>query len=159
MRRGRKPIGGYTPAWCLSIENERKGMKLNRRQFLVLSACAAGGCVSPGEGGGVAAGKAETVNAGPAGLFATDGVYSNFSARGFFIVRHGGRLFALSAICTHRKCALAAEPDGSLYCRCHGSTFDRGGHVTKGPARRDLPVLSAYTNEQGQFVVSVPTEY
>ena len=114
--------------------------------------------MSPGVGGGGVTAKTETVNAGPVGLFAADGVYGNFSARGFFIVRHGDRLFALSAVCTHRKCAVAAEPDGSFYCRCHGSTFDPNGRVTKGPASRDLPLLSAYTNEQLQFLVNVPSE-
>ena len=95
------------------------------------------------------------MNAGPASSYAGEGVYSNFRDRGFFVIRQGDKLFALSAICTHRKCTLAAEPDRSFYCKCHGSTFDPGGHVTKGPAKRDLPVLATFTNEQGQLVVDV----
>ena len=75
---------------------------------------------------------------------------------GFFIVRRGATLFALSAICTHRKCKLTAELDRSFYCNCHGSTFDPAGHVTQGPARRDLPVLTTVTDERGQLLVTIP---
>jgi len=51
---------------------------------------------------------------------------------------------------------LTVERDRSFYCKCHGSTFDPDGHVTEGPARRDLPLLPAYTNEQGQLIVNIP---
>lgn len=92
-------------------------------------------------------------NAGPAGDYARDGVYTRFRDQGFFIVRQGGKLFALSSICTHRKCKLTAEPDHSFFCECHSSTFDPDGHVTKGPARRDLPTYSAVVDENGQLLV------
>ena len=88
--------------------------------------------------------------------YAKDGVYSGFVARGFFVVRRGDKLFALSAICTHRKCQLTAELDHSFYCKCHGSTFDPAGRVTEGPAKRDLPVLPTATNSEGQLLVRVP---
>jgi len=71
-------------------------------------------------------------------------------------VRRGPDLFALSAICTHRKCKLDAEPDKTFYCPCHGSTFDANGHVTKGPARRDLPVLATSIDENGRLLVTAP---
>jgi Rieske Fe-S protein len=133
-------------------------MKLNRREFLILAAGLAGGCETVNEGGGRAASPERIVNAGPATNYAADGVYSNFRDQGFFVVRQGSKMFALSAICTHRKCALSVEPDRSFYCKCHGSTFDAGGHVTQGPAKRDLPVLSAYTNDRGQLIVDVPAK-
>jgi Rieske Fe-S protein len=128
-------------------------MKLNRRQFLILTAGVVAGCktgdnpVSNGE---------RIVNAGSASNFAADGVYNHFRDEGFFVVRQGDKLFALSSYCTHRKCKLAAESDRSFYCKCHGSTFDPRGHVTEGPAKRDLPVIPTYTNEQGQLVVKIP---
>ena len=100
-------------------------------------------------------GGQHAVNAGPAGSYAAEGVYTAFRDQGFFIIRQGEKLFALSAICTHKKCKLNAEPDRSFYCPCHGSTFDPGGRVTEGPAERDLPVLDTATNETGQLVVSV----
>src|SRR5258707_10506076 len=108
------------------------------------------------DGAGPSLNTQRVVNAGLASNYAADGVYTDFGDRGFFVVRRGDKLFALSAICTHRKCKLAAEPDRSFYCKCHGSTFDPVGHVTKGPAKRDLPMFSTSMNEQGQLVVTVP---
>ena len=136
---------------CLSIEGR---MKLNRRQFLLLTAGLAAGCKT-GNDDGHAAGAERIVNAGAASQFAADGVYGNYRDQGFFVIRQGGKLFALSAICTHRQCKLNAEPDRSFYCKCHGSTFDPNGHVTAGPARRDLPRLPAFPNAQGELLVKV----
>ena len=130
--------------------------KLSRREFLVLAAGLAGGCQTANKRSGTAMSRERIVHVGPASNYVAEGVYSGFRNQGFFVVRQGEKLFALSAICTHRKCALSAEPDHSFYCKCHGSTFDAGGHVTRGPANRDLPVLSAQTTPQGQLVVAVP---
>ncbi|MGO8838567.1 MAG: ubiquinol-cytochrome c reductase iron-sulfur subunit [Limisphaerales bacterium] len=84
-----------------------------------------------------------------------DGVYTRFRDPGFFIVRRGANLFALSAVCTHRKCRLDAGPDETFHCPCHGSTFDPDGKVTKGPARRNLPLLAVMTNEKGDLLVKL----
>lgn len=127
-------------------------MIINRRQFLLLTAGLAAGCMTNDN---PAANGERIINAGAVSNFAADGIYSNFHDLGFFVIRKGEKLFALSAICTHRKCKLTAEPDRSFYCKCHGSTFDPAGHVTTGPARRDLPMLPTYTNEQGQLIVNV----
>jgi len=131
-------------------------MIISRRQFLLLTAGLATGCQAVNDDRHATGSQARTVNAGPVGNFAKAGVYHNFRDLGFFVIRRGDQLFALSAICTHRKCKLTAEPDQSFYCPCHGSTFDSTGQVTEGPARRDLPVLSTTTNEQGQLMVVVP---
>jgi Rieske Fe-S protein len=129
-------------------------MNLTRREFLLLTAGMVAGCKAVD--GNSTTSQEHLVNAGPVGNYATDGVYKTFRDQGFFIIRRGDKLFAISAICTHRKCKLTAEPDRSFYCPCHGSTFDPAGHVTAGPARRDLPILPTDTNEQGQLVVNVP---
>ena len=129
-------------------------MNLTRREFLLLSAGMVAGCKAVD--GSATASQEHMVNAGPVADYAADGVYGNFRDQGFFIIRRGNQLFALSAICTHRKCKLSAEPDRSFYCPCHGSTFDPTGHVTDGPARRDLPTLPTDTNLQGQLIVNVP---
>jgi cytochrome b6-f complex iron-sulfur subunit len=107
-------------------------------------------------GGDSAASQERLVDAGPVTNFASNGVYNAFRNQGFFVIRNSEELFALSAICTHKKCKLAAEPDHSFYCACHGSTFDSGGRVTRGPAKRDLPVLSAFANESGHLLVKAP---
>src|SRR5207237_5649233 len=81
------------------------------------------------------------VDAGPVAQYAQDGVYDQFRDAGVFVIRREQTLFALSSVCTHRGCKVRAQADGSFSCKCHGSTFDRDGHVTKGPAKRDLPRL------------------
>ena len=131
-------------------------MNMNRREFLILTAALAAGCHSMDDAGLAATGRERVVNAGPADNYAADGVYPAFLNQGFFIVRRGGKLSALSAICTHRKCKIDAESDRSFHCPCHGSTFDPNGHVTRGPARRDLPVFATSVNENGQLLVTVP---
>lgn len=130
-------------------------MNLNRRQFLMLTAGFVAGCSSVESGENSAAAREWVVNAGPAGDYAADGVYSRFRDEGFFVIRKDGKLFALSAFCTHRKCKLIAETDRSFYCQCHGSTFDPNGKVTKGPAKLNLPILPVFSDESGQLLVKV----
>jgi Rieske Fe-S protein len=122
---------------------------------LLLTAGLAAGCKSADESGGSAKNTDQIFNAGSAANFAADGVYNNFRDAGFFVIRRDGKLSVLSAFCTHRKCKLTAEPDRSFYCKCHGSTFDPNGHVTQGPARRDLPALPSFENEKGELLVEI----
>jgi Rieske Fe-S protein len=131
---------------------------LDRRDFLILSASFLAGCsLTPGSAQ-ASSQKERVVDAGPASDYAKDGVYATFAEHGFFIVRRGTELFALSATCTHRKCKLEAEADHSFYCKCHGSTFDPGGHVTKGPAKVDLPSFSITTDQMNHLLVKLPAK-
>jgi Rieske Fe-S protein len=128
---------------------------MNRRDFLLVSlaAAAAAGCQTIGGGSGSTA--ATTYDAGPAAQYSADGVYSNFRDVGFFIIRRGGTLEALSSICTHRQCKLEAQPDHSFYCPCHGSEFDPSGRVTDGPAVVNLPVYESHIDTAGHLIVTV----
>lgn len=123
---------------------------------MILTAAAVAGCSTTPPGAILSAPKTRLINAGPAANYAADGVYTRFRNQGFFVIRTGEKLFALSAICTHKKCRLTAEPDHSFNCPCHGSTFDAGGHVTEGPAKRDLPMLSTFIDETGNLLVKAP---
>ena len=127
-------------------------MSISRREFLVLTAAAVG-CGSLNV---IASDSpAQTVDAGPAGNYAAEGVYDAYKDLGFFIVRRGGKLFALSSICTHRNVTLKAQADCTFYCKRHGSTFAPNGDVTKGPAKRNLPVLTTSVNGAGHLLVKV----
>ena len=145
-------------------------MHVNRRELIVLSGVSAAalglGCQASGGGGETKTSSASplapaaaptasgaTVDAGPASAYAADGVYARFRDRGFFLVRRGDQLLALSSICTHRTCPVSAQADGSFQCTCHGSTFDPQGHVTKGPATKDLPVLPVVVDAQSGHVL------
>ena len=128
-------------------------MRCNRREFVILGCAAAAGCTgSAGENAPIRF-RQVSIDAGPATEYAGDGVYDRFRDRGFFVIRRGTSLQVLSAICTHRACKLRAEPDRTFYCKCHGSTFDPGGHVTEGPARRNLPILPSSVEPDGHLWV------
>ena len=65
-----------------------------------------------------------------------------------------GRYTALSAICTHQRCVV--NPAGAGFrCPCHGSTYDRGGRNTGGPASRPLARFAA-EREGEDVVVTLP---
>jgi Rieske Fe-S protein len=131
--------------------NEIEGM--NRRQFLILAAaCAA---VTNATSVYATSHAEQVIDAGPLSKYSSDGLYEDFRDLGFFVIRKGDKLIALSSSCTHRKCTLKAERDRSFYCKCHGSTFDAGGKVTEGPATRNVPALPTI-NEKGHLLVKVP---
>jgi len=126
------------------------GMSINRRQFLTMTAAAVmvTDCLAPASDG-------QVVDAGPVGNYAADGVYDAYRSLGFFVVRKGDKISAISSYCTHKRVTLTARHDCSFYCKRHGSTFDPGGHVTKGPAKLDLPVLATSVNGAGHLLVTV----
>jgi Rieske Fe-S protein len=126
---------------------------MNRREFLILAAAAA--AVSNPKSSCARNAAERLIDAGPLSNYASDGLYEEFRDLGFFVIREGEKLIALSSNCTHRKCKLIAERDHTFYCKCHGSTFDPGGKVTQGPATRDLPTLPTI-NEKGHLLVKVP---
>jgi nitrite reductase/ring-hydroxylating ferredoxin subunit len=69
------------------------------------------------------------------------------------VIRHGlrpvavhrdeeGRIHRMSAVCPHLKCVVGWNDSEKTWdCPCHGSRFDRRGHVINGPAYRDLTHL------------------
>jgi Rieske Fe-S protein len=130
---------------------EKANNRIDRREFLMLAAAA------------IAAPKAAVdnshterlIDAGPMSDYASEGVYDRFRDQGFFVIRSGTKLIALSAYCTHRKCKLRAESDHSFYCSCHGSTFDPNGRVTAGPAKRDLAALPTIAGPKGHLLVKI----
>jgi Rieske Fe-S protein len=125
---------------------------LNRRQFLILAAA----CAGVAHPASVYASRPEQlIDAGLLSKYSSDGLYEGFRDLGFFVIRKGDKLIALSSYCTHRKCVLKAEHDHSFYCKCHGSTFDPGGKVTEGPAIRNLPALPTVI-DKGHLLVKVP---
>ncbi|MEP6670751.1 MAG: Rieske 2Fe-2S domain-containing protein [Chthoniobacter sp.] len=141
----------------MSADPSPECCQIDRRGFLLLTATAvvAAGCEAVHSGSNPAPGSARVVDAGPASGYANEGVYAQYRALGFFLVRRGSQFTALSSLCTHRHCKLDAEADHTFYCPCHGSTFDPTGKVTEGPAKRPLPVFATSTDARGHLLVTV----
>ena len=65
----------------------------------------------------------------------------------------GGRVFALSTICSHLGCLVEWAPDrGHLACPCHRASFDLEGNVLEGPPPRPLRTFLVSV-EDGRVVV------
>ena len=134
-------------------------MQVNRREVIIAATTSAitgllVGCADNDAAPGfnpVPAGA--TVDIGTSEEYPHDGKYYQFLNRGIVLTRLNGNLSAMSAVCTHRRCALNLETDGSYHCKCHGSTFDAAGKVTEGPAKRDLPMLAIVTSNAGKLLV------
>jgi Rieske Fe-S protein len=60
-----------------------------------------------------------------------------------WVVRHGDKVTAFSAVCPHLGCSVNAQPDGGFSCPCHTSAFDPQGKKKSGPAPRDMDTLES----------------
>ena len=59
-----------------------------------------------------------------------------------YIIKEGGKLKALSAICTHLGCPVPWDPGRNEFvCPCHGGTYSADGTHISGPPRRSLDSL------------------
>ncbi len=69
-----------------------------------------------------------------------------------YILRDAKGLYAISAVCTHLGCTV--NKNGENYeCPCHGSRFNNGGYVLKGPAQFPLERLELSLSDDGKVVV------
>jgi cytochrome b6-f complex iron-sulfur subunit len=58
------------------------------------------------------------------------------------VTRFGGKLYAMTAACTHQQCTVQPAPGEVLHCPCHGSVFQLDGSLQSppvGPAVTPLP--------------------
>ena len=129
---------------------------------LTAAAAACAGCPLFALGAGAAADNAGKAAKAPVDVGRPEdlkeGITERWSADGFFVVRRGDRVFAVSSTCTHKKVRLVVSGKGgdanaSLKCPRHGSGFDAEGHVTKAPARKPLPRYAVQLNDDGHLVV------
>ena len=118
---------------------------LPRRRFLVrMGGCLVAlgldlGCSSDAMGedtpeatGSAAVGNVATVPVGSLRFVA---------GKSLVLGRDGGGLYAMTSVCTHRRCDMSRSGSVSsagLSCGCHGSTFSTNGEVLSGPAPQPL---------------------
>ncbi len=124
----------------MAIDYDREKQELTRRNFLSLSA---NGLTFLGVAGALGlCGKFfwPNVSYGPPSKFSIgkptnfpDGAKQNIADQKVSIIRHGDQIGAISMVCQHLGCTVAASPTG-YDCPCHGSKYDDMGNVTHGPA-------------------------
>ncbi|MFC1792603.1 ubiquinol-cytochrome c reductase iron-sulfur subunit [Planctomycetota bacterium] len=69
--------------------------------------------------------------------------------------RGGGKLSAVSAICTHKGCNVNYDMKlGRIVCPCHGSQYSLEGQIIKGPSELPLKQYNVETDD-GQIVISL----
>lgn len=130
--------------------------EINRRQFVLGVATAAAACYLCGGGNSAEAADTNpppTVDAGPISGYAQDGVYDTYAKTGrLLIYREGGKIYASTASCTHKKVMLKVV-DGQVRCPAHGSRFDNNGAPTKGPAAVPLVRYAVQINADKHLVI------
>lgn len=71
-----------------------------------------------------------------------------------FIFRNGRGFQAISAICTHLRCIVRHNAEGTFSCPCHGSRFDEKGRVIGGPAPKPLDWFSFSQKRDGTLILN-----
>lgn len=69
-----------------------------------------------------------------------------------FVETSEGRVRAQTAVCTHLGCTVNMVETGYA-CPCHGSTYDRHGRNTGGPAPLPLVYFSVFSGASGDIMV------
>jgi cytochrome b6-f complex iron-sulfur subunit len=81
-------------------------------------------------------------------------VVDRFKPQNMWVVRHQGKIYALSTTCTHLGCTPNwLEREEKFKCPCHGSGFKISGINFEGPAPRPLERWAIGIGEDGQIVV------
>uniref|UniRef100_UPI00321743E4 QcrA and Rieske domain-containing protein n=1 Tax=uncultured Draconibacterium sp. TaxID=1573823 RepID=UPI00321743E4 len=70
----------------------------------------------------------------------------------YIVVTQNNKTTVLSARCTHLGCTINSATNGKLVCPCHGSEYDFNGKVLKGPAYKNLEVVSSKITNNGQNI-------
>jgi Rieske Fe-S protein len=94
-----------------------------------------------------------TVDIGKPSDFAKDTISTKFSKEKVLIANAGGKIYAITAVCTHRGSTINGERDGKFRCPSHGSMFDIEGKPVGGPARAALKRHAIAINGDGHLIV------
>jgi len=69
-----------------------------------------------------------------------------------FVETIGGKVRVQTAVCTHLGCTVNSVETG-YQCPCHGSTYDRYGRNTGGPAPKPLIFYGVFKGASGEIMV------
>ncbi len=126
--------------------------ELSRRRILLMSALAAATYSLVGRTMGAAGAADSAIDAGSLGDYAKDGVFDQFAAQGFFLIRMDGRIVAQSSVCTHMRGRLKPQ-QGGFVCAKHNSVFAMDGKVTRPPAKVDLVRYAIRVDDRKHLIV------
>jgi len=67
------------------------------------------------------------------------------SVAGVFLISRtsASSVTAIDAVCTHEGCTVNTATADQYVCPCHGSRYDRSGHLVAGPAKASLRQYAA----------------
>jgi Rieske Fe-S protein len=104
------------------------------------------------------------VDAGPLTQYAKDGVWDKLAKSDkVLIARSGAKIYAMTAICTHKSCTVRAPSpapaNSPLACPCHHSRFSIEGKPTGGPARAALFHLGVSIDDQKHLIVDKTKQF
>jgi Rieske Fe-S protein len=103
---------------------------------------------------GVLPGKSAALKIGSPGDYPVSNDPVRVPGQNLFLVHDSEGYWAVSAICPHLGCIVAAQPDG-FSCPCHGSRFAPNGRVVQGPAPSPLAWYELSLAPDGQIVVNL----
>jgi nitrite reductase/ring-hydroxylating ferredoxin subunit len=135
--------------------------QLNRREFVAAVACAACLC-GMGSSSNLLADDAPTtapsttLDAGPKSDYTTDGITKTWMKmpNRVAVIRHEGKIYACTTVCTHRGGTLFLKPDlQTMACPRHGAMFDIEGNVTHMPAKTPLTRYAISVDANGHIIV------
>jgi len=139
--------------------------QMNRRELLGAAAVAAAACVGCGGAqnvfGAVGHSALDDPASQPTGLkvgavadYKADGITDTWiTGKHVSIVRHDGKIFATTAVCTHQGGIVGKSSDTTYECPRHHAQYDIDGKVTKGPARRSLNRFAIAADADGNLTV------
>lgn len=87
----------------------------------------------------------------PEEILSRDGKIFNSKYK-IFIETQSGKVRVQTAVCTHLGCTVNAVETG-YKCPCHGSTYDRHGKNTGGPAPLPLVYFIVFLGASGDLMV------
>lgn len=70
------------------------------------------------------------------------GVVGILNNKNTILIKKEGKLYALSAVCTHLGCSVKWDNEQNLIkCPCHGAKFDLNGRILSGPPPKPLELI------------------
>jgi nitrite reductase/ring-hydroxylating ferredoxin subunit len=126
---------------------------LNRREFVTAAALAAAACLCGAALPSTALAAGATLDIGTKADYTKDGVTDTWiKSNKVVVVRKGGKVYAFTAICSHRGATIGVSGD-HFECPRHHAQFSLDGSVMRGPAGVSLDHFAISPDANGHLIV------